>query len=183
MAFLTYSDIKSYAAEFSKSQILEKASTFDDSKLAFLSYCSLDEDYLVGVIKFFEKYGVNVYVDKYDKRLPEPPDTQTASLLKKEIHSCKRFILLVSPNSKNSIWVPWELGLADGFKGVAPVALLPIGPTSIEAEWVKRQYLGLYPRIKFGPLKDKPSEIWNVFDPRDAKSWTLENWLHSSSLS
>lgn len=183
MAFLTYSEIKTFAAEFSKAQILEKASTFDDSKLAFLSYCSLDEDYLVGVIKFFEKFRTNVYVDKYDKRLPDPPNSQTADLLKKEIRSCRRFILLVSPNSKDSIWVPWELGLADGFKGVAPVALLPIGPTSIEAEWVNRQYLGLYPRITFGPIKDQPSAVWKVFDPRDTRSWTLEQWLHSTSLS
>ena len=183
MAFLTYSEIKTFAAEFSKAQILEKASTFDDSKFVFLSYCSSDEDYLVGVIKFFEKFRTNVYVDKYDKRLPDPPNTQTADLLKKEIRSCGRFVLLVSPNSKDSIWVPWELGLADGFKGVGPVALLPIGPTSIEEEWVNRQYLGLYPRIIFGLLKGNPSAVWYVFDPRDRKSWTLEQWLRDSFLS
>ena len=72
------------------------------------------------------------------------------------------------------------MGLADGFKGIPPIALLPIGPTSVEEEWASRQYLGLYPRIRYGKLEGHASEVWKVWDPRDGKNWTLEKWLQST---
>lgn len=183
MAFLTYNQIQGFAGSFEKSQILEKASFLDKEKQVFLSYSSLDKDHIVGTIKFFEQFKANVYVDKDDVRLTFPPSHETAKILKNTINSCPRFVLLVSPNSKNSKWIPWELGLADGFKGTSYIGLLPISDTPIEEDWVKQEYLGLYPRIIWGSLKGQPSEIWKVYDPRDNSSWTLEKWLHDKSLS
>jgi hypothetical protein len=92
-------------------------------------------------------------------------------ILKKEIRDASRFIVLVSPNSRFSRWIPWELGLADGYKDVAPIATLPITQSGIEESWAKEEYFGLYPRIY------QVGNEWYVFDPRDGHPWKLATWL------
>ena len=170
MAFLTYGDIKRFSATVSEERILKSAAETMSGKQVFLSYSSLDLEHLPGVIRFLEGFNASVYIDAGDGSLPKTPSPETAEKLRRAIRNCPRFMVLVSPNSHASRWIPWELGLADGYKGAAPVALLPIAPTSMEEAWAKQEYLGLYPRVV---LKDS----WIVHDPRDNKWWSLSNWL------
>lgn len=65
------------------------------------------------VIGFLENFGAKVYIDKADKELPEKTSAETGVKLKNRIAQCQKFVVLVTANSKNSRWIPWELGFAD----------------------------------------------------------------------
>ncbi len=181
MAFLSYGQIKTLAGQVDRvfvEGLAKRASVLDDTKIVFLAHSSMDEEYLKGVIKFFKDRDAPVYIDKGDKNLPVTPSPITAEILKNNINACPRFVVLVSLNSKNSKWIPWELGLADGLKRYDYVALLPITPSSDEEIWAQQEYLGLYPKIRYGQLGDYHSEVWMVFNPKTNSAWLLENWLN-----
>jgi hypothetical protein len=110
-------------AELRKS-LVEKAESRSPTHATFLSHSSKDKDILPGVIRILSNHRADVYVDKKDATLPPYTNRETAAKLRTRINACKKFVLLASSNIKDSKWVPWELGLADGFKTPRNVALL-----------------------------------------------------------
>lgn len=153
--------------------ILE-ASIQPATKTVFLSHSSKDDDLVPGAIALLHAHDATTYIDDADKSLPSPPNIETAAILRTRISECPRFVLLLSANTRSSRWVPWELGVADGLKGVAKVAVMPINPDShSDATWVTQEYLGLYPRVIASPTDG----TLKVFDPRDSKAWGLSRWL------
>ncbi|MFA7123300.1 MAG: toll/interleukin-1 receptor domain-containing protein [Candidatus Delongbacteria bacterium] len=147
----------------------------------FLSHSSDDMDSVPSVISFLESFGVNVYIDKKDNSLPKITSIETAKILKERIHNCNKFIVLVSENSKDSRWVPWELGLADENKSVRNIALMPLINSSSDLfytqTWAEQEYLGIYHRIVFGGLKGKESDVWMVLDKNENIGIELIKWL------
>src|SRR5258707_10294154 len=71
----------------------------------FLSHSSADRWVLPKAIGFLRQYGVNVYIDKTDKELPQKTSPETGAKLKERIEQCRKFIVLVTVNSKNSRWI------------------------------------------------------------------------------
>lgn len=124
--FLTFNRLKEIQSTryFSESDMRLRASK--EGKNIFLSYSSKDRGYLPGVIKLLEDHGGAIYIDEGDSRLPKKPSKETAVILRDTIQKLKRFVLFVTTNSKDSIWIPWELGLGDAYKTSASVALFPI---------------------------------------------------------
>ncbi len=169
MAFLTYRELRT--EPLIEQVLLKSASVRPKQKIVFLSHSSEDNTHLAGVVNFFSDFNAPVYVDIQDTTLPTTPSHRTASIIKNAISACPRFVILVSPNSYYSNWIPWELGFADSEKGVSNIALLPIAPTSREDKWIGYEYLSLYPRIL------KRNDEWRVYDTRDNKYWTLLKWL------
>ena len=92
----------------------------------FLSHSYRDAGVILGLKGFIEDLGYKVYVDWIeDAQLDRTAVTKaTAKLLKERMKSCKSLFYAFSINSPRSIWMPWELGVFDGIKGMA--ALLPI---------------------------------------------------------
>jgi len=154
--------------------LLKEAKERITSKTVFLSHSTKDDHLVPGVIAFFKTFNVGVYTDDFDKRLPNPPNTATAMILKSEIQSIPRLVVLATPNTHTSRWIPWELGLADGLRGIPPNAILPSTPEGQEPNWLKSEYFSLYPKIL------KIDEVWRVTDPRGTVSWPLRDWLHAS---
>jgi hypothetical protein len=150
----------------------------------FLSYSSKDREHVAGVVRFFEEFDATVYVDIEDRALPEVPSVLTAAALCEKIELARRLVVLVTRATETSLWVPWELGVAHGKKGVSPLAVLPLSPADEDQDeaWTKQHYLGLYPRIRHGPLihprTGATTTEWMVSDPRDKRSWTIQQWLH-----
>jgi hypothetical protein len=175
MAFLSFSEVRDLSAS-----VRNRRSVFNESKAStptgsiFLSHSSADDEFVEGVVVLLSQFCIPVYTDNHDHRLPSPPDVQTAVILKDEIKKSRRFIVLVSPNSRSSRWIPWELGLADGYKDIPPIGILPITLGGVEENWAKEEYFGLYPRIYF------ISGTGFVLDPRDGKPWSLKFWLTGS---
>lgn len=175
MAYLSPEFLRRYdVINFSNSRYISEAKTASVKATVFLSHSSADDEHVDRVVLFFRDFDALVYADNYDKSLPKPPNVATAATLKKRIADTSRFVVLVSPNSRSSRWIPWELGVADGKKGVAPIAILPVTPAGAEEAWTVEEYFGLYPRIR------SYNNDWIVVDPRDGKHWTLKNWLHTT---
>lgn len=173
---LSYAEAKSHeqvliaAAE----RVMYEARRSTAGKLVFLSHSTADDGLVLGIISFFQSFKTTVYVDDFDKRLPNPPDASTAKILKDAIKQCPRFVVLATPNSNTSRWIPWELGLADGFRGIPPNAIIPVTPEGDFQEWLRTEYYNLYPKIV------NQNGKWIVVDPRSANTWALDVWLHGT---
>jgi len=176
MRYFNESDVQT----FRKSIIIENFSfekrasyqSFD----VFLSHSSKDKDILPSIINFLSLFGVNVYIDKADKELPKETSTETGEILKNRIREAKKFVVLVSPNSKDSKWIPWELGIADVTKKIENVAILP-RVQNISADWPKQEYLGLYPRIVNSNFQGQSTPVWMVYDHHSNTGIELGEWL------
>lgn len=147
----------------------------------FLSHSSLDKEALPKVIGFLKAQGAKVYIDKVDKELPKKTSAETGLKLKERISQCPKFIVLVTANSKNSRWIPWELGIADEKKKLPNIALLPDVGNQTNAEWPEQEYLGLYPRIVLNTFKGQVTPVWMVLDHHNNTGIELSEWLKRSS--
>ena len=143
----------------------------------FLSHCSQDMEDVISVFSYLRSnYREDVYIDKIDKNLPKFTNSNTAQILKKQIQKCRKFILVVTRNSKDSCWIPWELGYADGVKSIENIAIFPCNNSpydAIDNSWAGQEYLGLYPRIVFSGLAPE----LKVLFPKSNKKKMLGRWL------
>lgn len=172
--FFSYSDAERLVLESKKTEarlLLEAQRPKPDARV-FLSHSTKDDPRVPGAVELFKRFDTRVYADDFDSRLPYPPNVHTAAILKGEILKHPRLVVLSTPDSRLSGWIPWELGLADGQKGMPSVALLIMTPEGMIPNWSGRTYYNLYPKIM---LVD---EEWLVWDPRDEKCWELHNWLY-----
>jgi hypothetical protein len=176
--FATFDDLSRIARDLQSGVLLKEASRTKTGKTVFLSYSSKDKDHLPAVISILENHGGRVYVDSDDDRLPNTPNKETAEILRGSVRSCRRFVLFVTTNSKDSRWIPWELGLADGEKGQQLVALFPTAEKSYEQKWSETEYLGLYQRIVWGKIEDIMQDNgWIVLNHEKNTAVTLTRWL------
>jgi antiphage defense system Thoeris ThsB-like protein len=155
-----------------KDQLLKAAKQKRTTNIVFLSHSSRDDNLIPGLIAFFKAYNADIYTDDFDSSLPNPPSTATAAKLKSEIQTLPRLVVLATKNTYTSRWIPWELGLADGFRGIPPNAILPSTLEGEEPPWLKTEYFNLYPKIV------NIDGAWQVSDPRGNPPWDLKDWLH-----
>jgi hypothetical protein len=174
--FATYEDLKRFSASVDRIRTLEQAKSAAAKNL-FLSHSSADNAYLPGVVSLLENHGASVYIDRQDGRLPEFPSRETAEILRSAVRACPRFVLFVTTNSRSSVWIPWELGLADGERSTGNVALLPAATLSSEQQWANTEYLGLYRRIVWGKLRDAADSKWFVLDHEKNMGKPLADWI------
>src|SRR5690348_7128063 len=110
--FATYDNMRRWGADVAANARLREA-TKREGKTTFLSHSSKDDDLVPGAVVILENHGGNVYVDHMDPENAKEPNTVVADHLRNVIRGCRRFVLLATPRSKDSRWIPWELGLAD----------------------------------------------------------------------
>jgi len=179
--FLTYATARRWVSEESDSlnrQILNEAKR-TNNKDTFLSHSSKDAEFLPGVITLLENHGASVYCDLADDRLPQNPNPETAAIIKNQISGSTRLVVFVTKNSKDSRWVPWELGIGDASLSNWNVALLPIAPSVSDQPWAQQEYLGLYRHIVHGRIKGQPKDQWIVRDFRKNTATKLSEWCRS----
>src|SRR5690348_11975689 len=165
--YITKSELRKLASSIplaEQAKVKKSASSRSLSGSTFLSHSSKDDDLVIGAIRILEGHGANVYVDEVDPEMPPYTSEKTAALLKQRINQSSRFVLLASKNSQVSKWVPWELGVADGDKGLSRIALFPALDSSSDKDWVSWEYLGLYRRIVWGNLEGHKDPVWMVLD-------------------
>lgn len=176
MRYFNESDIKKYQKKIIlENYDIKKVSLSSIKNNVFLSHSSQDIDKLESVISFLEGYGVKVYIDKTDNNLPRVTSIETAQILKDNINKSDKFIVLVSENSKNSKWIPWELGIADIAKSNPNIALLPAAENF--PDWTKQEYMGLYSKVSRGNLEGYAEEVWMVWDHKKNTAVELGKWL------
>lgn len=179
----TRSELEGFAKEITLNEqvtLRKRAEDRSPSGATFLSHSSNDADLVVGAIRVLEGHGATVYIDKKDPTLPPYTNKDTARKLKDRIRGSKKFVLPASKNSKESRWVPWELGLADEQKGQARVAIFPAVDAQQDRSWTSWEYLGLYDRIVWGDLEGYAKRVWTVLDERKNQATELRSWLARS---
>ena len=178
MSFLKRSELLAFAGKASMQNFaaLEASNARDaGSKRAgrissvFLSHSHLDKDLVLPAVTFLKSQGVQVYVDWLDGEMPPRVSGETARKLKTKIREHDKFIALVTENSKDSHWVPWELGVADGEKGIPKIASFPI--RSDDKEFTGNEYFSIYPRI------ENINSNWWVWLADPVKIVALSSWL------
>jgi len=176
MAYLTRGEILGFENSFRKSASLQKSLRDQVIKNAqtkitvFISHSHKDSELVEGVRILLSSFEVNAFIDWKDNSMPSPTDAQTAKILKKKIEDCEKFIIISSLNSKNSTWVPWELGFADKSKGLNNIAVLPVSEST--EEWKGLEYMGLYSKIK-----TTSNDNYGIFKPGETNGTYLKSWL------
>jgi len=174
------SDKKILREGITLNKIIYNASQKENRNI-FLSYSSKDSDVLPAVIEILEGHNGRVYIDKGDNRLPNPPSVETAEILKDTIKKLPRMVVFVTDNSKDSKWIPWELGLGDGAKTNYDIAIFPSSDKMYDTTWLEQEYLGLYRRIVWGKLKGHKDELWMVLNFKNNTANPLSDWLDTNS--
>lgn len=174
MGFLTFSNLSNQT--FQKAEVINETRGFSlsASKVVFLSYRRKDKEYVKPIVDLLHSLRVNVYIDYLDEQLPDKPSSTTAALLRERIKKSDKFIMLSTPNSKDSKWIPWELGLGDGFDGYKNAIILPV--TNNTLIWAEQEYFEIYGYVKEANSTDGSKKDWAIFYP-DLKPIWLSDWL------
>ncbi|NUY81898.1 TIR domain-containing protein [Flavobacterium sp. MAH-1] len=179
MAYLTFNQL-------STTTTLRKSSTLNESLRArtytetnvFLSYRRKDRQYVEAIVKFLKGIGINLYVDYLDETLEDKTNENVAAILRDRIKSCNKFISVATPDSGNSKWMPWELGLGDRIINYKNVAILPL--TNSAVTWNDQEYGKIYGRVEGSNsyVSNGPDD-WYVIYPDGSKiklkEWFLKN--------
>ncbi len=160
-----------------RASIVRRASQRSPAGATFLSHSTQDAELLPGVIRLLEGHGAQVYVDKKDDSLPPYTSRETATTLKRRIVECRKFVLFATKTSKDSRWMPWELGISDGVKPSGCITVLPSIDTAWDTSWSEREYLGVYDRIVWGDLDGEPQKVWMVWNQERNTATKLSDWL------
>ncbi len=144
------SKLESISLERMDSAGLENCDIYGNFDI-FLSHSYQDKEIIPALKIELENMGYSVYVDwisdgciSRNKMI----DKETASMLQKRMKQSKCLLYATSSNSKNSRWMPWELGYFDGIKN-KKVAILPISKNdnNFDDNFKGEEYLGLYQYI------------------------------------
>lgn len=176
MAFITRSQIQAYErgisiANESVASVQGKSASINASSAQatiFLSHSSKDRELVKPAIAFLRSHGISVYVDWMDEGMLDVVSGATAKRIKEKIREQRKFMVLVTENSKDSRWVPWELGFADSVKGMDYIAILPV---SENGSFVQNEYLKIYPKITM------VNGIWWVWIDDPTSLTQLTEWL------
>jgi hypothetical protein len=163
--------------ETARTNLRDQAEKRSPQGATFLSHSSKDDDLVSGAVRILEIHGASVYLDKKDPELPPYTNKDTAATLRSRIEQSKKFVLLASENSRESKWVPWELGIADGYKNRRQIALFPAVEATDRTAWTSWEYLGLYDHIVWGKLKGYEKNVWMVWDDTSNTATELSKWL------
>ena len=144
----------------------------------FLSHSYSDKKIIPALKSKLEDMGYSVYVDWITDKLlsRDEVNKRTAEVLQVRMKQSKCLIYATSENSKNSRWMPWELGYFDGIKDKM-VGILPIKKdnNSFKDDFKGEEYLGLYFYI------DKTSNI--LYVQKSASEYIKFNdWLNGKKL-
>jgi hypothetical protein len=174
MSYITFNDLQRQT--FSKALSINESHRFDErfEKQVFLSYRRKDSQYVRPIVNILKGLGAKIYIDYLDETLPDKPNSETAAILRNRIRNSDKFILMATPNSSESKWIPWELGLGDGFIDYAHVAVLPI--TNDKYSWSEQEYYSIYGHIRKANSKDGSMNDYAIIYPDQSAEWLI-NWI------
>lgn len=152
-----------------------KYSRFD----IFLSHSYLDRDEVLSLVHLFNTCNYAVYVDwLYDGQLDRTcVSMETAALLRIRMDQSRGLAFLVTSNSTNSKWCPWELGYFDGKSNKSRCCILPVLSHSLFDNYQGQEFLGLYPYLQYEKYAHIDAYDFWVFEQNSSKYISLRAWL------
>ena len=111
------SDLKSLVEQFSR---LAKKTPVKVPCI-FISYQRDDENYAKDIADYINKQKIDVYFDLNDKDLKfhnqNDNPKEVVNSISKGLNQSDYMLVIISPDTKNSVWVPFEVGYAFETKG------------------------------------------------------------------
>lgn len=102
--------INYYYLRDSYNGILPKASV--DNPRVFISHQKKDSDVAAKIADYLLDAGVDVYFDQYDSSINRADPNSVVNAIRTGIENSSHMLVLFSPNTFDSMWVPWEIGYA-----------------------------------------------------------------------
>lgn len=90
-----------------------------NSPRVFISHQKKDSKEAEVVANYLLNAGIDIYFDQYDKSIDRSDPHSVVNAIKRGIENSSHMLVLFSPNTFESMWVPWEIGYAYN----SPVAL------------------------------------------------------------
>ena len=78
----------------------------------FISHQKKDSDAARAIADYLQDAGIDVYFDQYDNSINRSDPQSVVSAIKRGIENSSHMLVLFSPNTFGSMWVPWEIGYA-----------------------------------------------------------------------
>lgn len=89
-------------------------SSFTKKPVVFLSHKSEDKEFVEQIGKYIMNAGIDIYLDKYDFELQKATEKQdckkVTECIQEGIAKCTHLLCIISNKTKNSWWVPYEIG-------------------------------------------------------------------------
>ena len=80
------------------------------NSLVFISYSHVDKDYVYNLTQEFDRIGLRYFLDEKDINW----GAKIKEKVQDALHSCIAVLVVISPASLKSAWVPFEIGHAMG---------------------------------------------------------------------
>lgn len=84
----------------------------EDSPRVFISHQKKDSDVARKIADYLEEAGVDIYFDQYDNTIDRSNPESVVKAIKYGIENSTHMLVVFSPNTTGSMWVPWEIGYA-----------------------------------------------------------------------
>lgn len=78
----------------------------------FISHQKRDSEAAKVVADYLQDAGIDVYFDQYDSSINRSDPQSVVNAIKRGIENSTHMLVLFSPNTFGSMWVPWEIGYA-----------------------------------------------------------------------
>lgn len=120
---------------------------FTEGSCIFLSHRSLDKDMVREINNYILAFGIDTYFDENDQNLQEATYKNDCEKITKLIQEGLKYsthiLCLLSEKTRESWWVPYEIGYAD--KAGKNIATLKLKDISVVPEYLKiNEYLKGY---------------------------------------
>src|SRR5262245_20348575 len=118
----------------------------------FLSHAAKDSERVDQVRDALIRAKYRVYSDRHDDKEYDHSkvDQETAELLRRRMRRCKMLLFVVTANSRESAWMPWELGFFDAARGT--IVVYPVDEAAERAA-KQQEYLALYDIVAPGSIE------------------------------
>jgi len=83
-----------------------------DKPRIFISHQKKESDVARKIADYLEDAGVDIYFDQYDGKIDRSNPESVVRAIRYGIHNSTHMLVLFSPNTFDSMWVPWEIGYA-----------------------------------------------------------------------
>ena len=78
----------------------------------FISHQKRDSDVAGKIADYLLDAGIDVYFDQYDSSINRADPNSVVNAIRTGIENSSHMLVLFSPNTFGSMWVPWEIGYA-----------------------------------------------------------------------
>lgn len=83
-----------------------------ESPRVFISHQKKDSDVAGKIANYLLDAGIDVYFDQYDTSINRADPNSVVNAIRTGIENSSHMLVLISPNTFGSMWVPWEIGYA-----------------------------------------------------------------------